>query len=69
VHLPVHYPMAYLRGKRRLIRVTLVDCKPLSWPPILGDELHVLPLSNRALVSATLTEKQNEGMMELALVK
>lgn len=62
VHMPIHYPMPYLRGRRRLIRVQLVDCKPFGYPPILEEDLHVLPNRPQDLVS--LTPQQVQAVLE-----
>lgn len=67
VHFPVHHPLAYFRGRRRLIRVTLVDVKPLCWPPVLDAELFVGPNSGRFADTTTLTSQQLEGMKAVAL--
>ncbi len=40
VHVPVHYPLPYLRGRIRLIEVTLIDVKPNSHPPVLDEDLY-----------------------------
>lgn len=45
VHVPIHYPDAYLRGRRRLIRIQLIDTKPLCYPPVLEDDLYMTPAS------------------------
>ena len=39
VHFPAHHPAAFLRGQRRLIRVTLVDCKAHGYAPVVEHEL------------------------------
>ena len=39
VHFPSHYPGPLFRGTRRLVRLTLVDCKPWSMAPVLEEEL------------------------------
>jgi hypothetical protein len=67
VHFPVHHSLPYFRGRRRLMRVTLVDCKPLSWPPVLDAELFVGPKSGRWMDTTTLTTQQLDGMKEVAL--
>src|SRR5204863_2624585 len=67
VHFPVHHPLGYFRGRRRLIRVTLVDCKPLSWPPVLDAELFVGPNSGRFADTTTLTQQQLDGMKAVVL--
>ena len=56
VHFPVHYPIPYYRGKRRLIRVTLVDCKPYSFAPIIDAELFVGPKSGRWMDTTTMPD-------------
>lgn len=40
-HFPIHYPAPFLRGRTRLIEVTLLDCKSFGFPPIVENELHV----------------------------
>ena len=67
VHFPVHHQLNYFRGRRRLIRLTVVDIKPLSWPPVLDAELFVGPRSGRWMDTTTLTAQQLEGMKEVAL--
>lgn len=57
IHFPIHYPMPYLRGRRRLIRVQLVDCKPNSAPPVLEDDLHQTR-SGSVIDLPTLTDQQ-----------
>ncbi len=66
VHVPFHYPNGFLRGRRRLIRVTLVDCKPNGWPPVLEDEIIVARASGRVIDSTTLSDEQLAGMKEIA---
>lgn len=41
VHCPINHPLPYMRGRRRLIRVTLVDTKPNAAPVGLEDELRI----------------------------
>lgn len=65
VHVPLHYPLPYMRGKRRLIRVQLLDVKPYGFAPVVEQEL-IVGKSQRAVDSATLSSKQIEGMQELA---
>jgi hypothetical protein len=67
VHFPIHHSLAYFRNRRRLIRLTLVDAKPPSWPPVLDAELFVGPQSGRWMDTTTLTTQQLEGMKEVAL--
>ena len=56
VHVPLHYPLAYMRGKRRLIRVTLIDCKPFAYAPVLEAEL--IPRASQTMDRTTLTPQQ-----------
>lgn len=67
VHFPVHHSIPYFRGRRRLIRVTLVDVKPLCWPSVLDAELFVGPNSGRVADTTTLTTQQLDGMKAVAL--
>lgn len=39
VHFGLDYPFPPYRGQRRLIRVRLIDHKPLGYPPVIEDEL------------------------------
>ena len=39
VHFPVHYPVPFYAGQRRLIRVTLNDVKSQGWAPTLADDM------------------------------
>jgi hypothetical protein len=55
MHCPIHHPMVYLRGRRRLIRVQLVDCKPFGAPPVLEEDLHI---TSQAQDLASLTPQQ-----------
>jgi hypothetical protein len=66
VHFPISHQIPYFRGRRRLIRATLVDCKPFGAPPILEDELRILLASQRIVDTAVLTDAQQKGMVELA---
>lgn len=66
VHFPVHHSLPYFRGRRRLIRLTLVDVKPLSWPPVLDAELYLGPRSGRFVDHTTLSTAQHEGIKEVA---
>ena len=66
VHFPVHHPLGYFRGRRRLIRLTLVDTKPLCWPPVLDAELFVGPKSGRWCDTTTMTAQQLTGMEAVA---
>lgn len=66
VHFPVHHPQPYFRGRRRLIRLTLVDVKPLQYPPVLDAELYVGPRSGRWVDQTTLNDAQHIGIREVA---
>lgn len=69
VHCPIHYPLPYLRGRRRLIRVQLVDCKPMTYPPVLEDDLHISKMGTPTDLT-TLTPQQLAAVMPgLALVR
>ena len=59
VHFPIHYEIPFYRGKRRLIRVTLNDCKPHGWAPTLADDML------RGMHSADVTAQQLNGMREV----
>lgn len=39
IHPPIHYPLPYYRGRVRLIEVTLLDCKPNGYPPVVDEEV------------------------------
>jgi hypothetical protein len=41
VHFGLDYPFGEYRGQRRLIEVTLLDHKPMGYPPVVEDELIV----------------------------
>lgn len=66
VHFPIHYPVPYYQGKRRLIRVTLNDAKPLGWAPTLEQELLCGLEGGTALQVADYNARQLEGMQEVA---
>ena len=66
VHVPVSYPMPYLRGRRRLIRVELIDCKPLQWPPVLERDILVGQRGGSTTDKTVLTEAQHAGVTEVA---
>lgn len=63
-HCPVSHPLPYFRGRARLYRLTLVDCKPYGFPPVLEKELHVGPRSGAWIDRATVTLKQQAGIAE-----
>lgn len=66
VHFPAHYEVPYYQGKRRLMRVTLHDCKPFGFAPVLENEMFVGPRSGAALRTVDYTTRQLEGMEEIA---
>lgn len=63
VHCPAHHPLPYFRGRRRLIRVHLVDCKPNQSSPVLEDDLHMRP-HGTAVDLAVVSPAQAEGLAE-----
>lgn len=65
VHIPMHFPLAGLRGQRRLIDVHLVDCKPWGYPPTLERELYVNSAGS-AIDHSDLTDAQHHGILQLA---
>lgn len=60
VHFPLYWPLPYLRGRRRLIRLTLIDCKPFGYPPNLENEL--LRMGAGSMDRALLTPQQREAV-------
>jgi hypothetical protein len=62
VHFPIHHPVAFLRNRRRLIRVTLVDTKPYGFSPVVEQELFVGARSGRWADTTTLTTEQLNAM-------
>lgn len=66
VHFPVHYDVPFYRGRRRLIRVTLNDTKPLGWAPVLETEILRGTRSGGALRTTDYTSRQLDGMREIA---
>jgi hypothetical protein len=62
VHFPAHYPLPYFRGKRRLIRVSLVDVKPYCFAPVIDAELFVGERSGAAVDTTAMTREQLAGM-------
>lgn len=66
VHFPVHYEVPYYQGKRRLMRVTLHDCKPFTVAPVLESEMLVGAQSRGAIRTVDFTARQLAGMKEIA---
>jgi hypothetical protein len=62
VHFPIHHQVGFLRNRRRLIRVTLVDCKPYGFAPIVEQELFVGSRSGKWADTTTLTTEQLNAM-------
>ncbi len=63
VHFPIHYDVSFYRGKRRLIRVTLNDCKPNGYAPTLEDDL-LRGVASRAVHALDYTPRQLAAMAE-----
>lgn len=59
VHFPVHYEVPFLRGRTRLMEITLLDCKANQAPPVVEEDLHQTS-AGRFIDPATLTEPQRE---------
>lgn len=45
VSFPISSPVGFLRGRQRLIEVSLLDVKPFGYPPVVEDDLLVGPNS------------------------
>ena len=56
IHFPISYPVPQMRGTRRMIRLTLVDCKPYGFAPVVEEEMRV------GMDTATLTPPQLEAV-------
>lgn len=65
-HIGIDYPIAAYRGQRRLFRLTLIDCKPWGYAPVVRDELFTVDGSGTALDQTTLTKQQIDGVREEA---
>lgn len=63
VQFPSSYPLDPYRGKQKLLEVTLCDHKPLTFPPVLEDEMYVTP-TGRYADATTLTAEQQQAMTE-----
>lgn len=59
-HFPLNFPMPYLRGRTRLIEVSLLDCKANGYPPVVENDLRVGANSGRWVDPASLTPEQRE---------
>ena len=64
--MPITYPVPYMRGKRRLLKVKLVDVKPYGFPPVIEDEMFVGAHSGATQDKATLTPEEHAGVAEVA---
>ena len=60
VHFPSHHPSTWLRGQRRLVRVTLLDTKPFGFPPVLEQEM--LQGTSSHADQTTFTPEQHRAM-------
>ena len=47
VNFPISSPVGFLRGRQRLIEISLLDVKPMCYPPVVEQDLVVLPKSER----------------------
>lgn len=63
VHFPASYPIPYFRGRKRLIRVHLVDSKPYGFAPILEQELMLGRHSGAWQDQTQLTPQQVESIV------
>ena len=66
VAYPAHYPLDWLRGQTRLMRVTLLDAKVARFAPVIHSELFV-GSSGRYLDTTTLTEQQVRETLETSV--
>lgn len=65
-HFPPHHPVPQLRGRIRLIEVTLVDCKSFSLPPVVEDDMLVGVKSKTYQDDAMLNDAQRASQREMA---
>lgn len=65
VHFPIYATAPFLRGRTRLIEVSLVDCKPNGFPPVLEDEVYVGRRSGVALDQTALNDEQHASIREI----
>jgi hypothetical protein len=66
VHVPFDYPLPYLRGRRRLLKVKLVDVKVYCFPPVVESERFVGHHSGAWIDSTTLSDEEHAGLKEVA---
>ena len=60
---PSSYPLEPYRGQQKLLEVTLCDHKPLTFPPVLEDEMYVTQTGAYA-DATTLTAEQQSAIAE-----
>jgi hypothetical protein len=66
VHHPLHHPMPYLRGRTRLIELSLLDVRPFGFPPVLENDVYVGKLSQTVRHHEDITPDQHESIQEVA---
>jgi hypothetical protein len=64
VHFGLDYPFGEYRGQRRLIEVTLIDHKPMGYPPVVEDEL-IVNQAGSAMDQTNLTPEVIDLMREV----
>jgi hypothetical protein len=64
VHFGLDYPFGEYRGQRRLIEVTLIDHKPMGYPPVVEDEL-IVNAAGSAMDQTNLTPEVIDLMREV----
>ena len=60
VHFPINHSLAYFRGRRRLIRIGLLDVKPFAAPVGLEEEIRVK--AGTVMDKLLLTERQQQAV-------
>lgn len=65
-HFPISHPFPPLRGRSRLIEVTVLDVKKFSLPPVVEDDLLVGTKAKRITDAWSLTDEQRELVVEEA---
>lgn len=58
VHFPMSWPVVQLRGDTRLLRISLLDCKPFGFPPVVEDEMLYDRTSRRYIDTSELKPEQ-----------
>jgi hypothetical protein len=64
VHFGLDYPFGEYRGQRRLIECTLIDHKPMGYPPVVEDEL-IVNAAGSAMDQTNLTPEVIDLMREV----